>query len=231
MPDLTVADVRSMPTSNLRAELARALEITAHHLHHLAAVWRELENRGEDLSHLRSGLWSYMPLIAAGRLRAELVVQYAGHALLLRQLAGLVPEEQDRLLRDPVVTVVEMEGTEWVERQMPVTRLRATQLRQVLSGHIRSPLEQRRTAATRALGRSTASSGKRPPASDITPLDSIIRAAQQMPRQMPNRRHIPVNLTVPEIDALTARAAAAGVSPSTLIRAALQSLGVTSALE
>ena len=55
----------AMPTPDLREELARALTITADSLMYLAAVWKELEQRGEDLSDLRTGLGVYVPLIAA----------------------------------------------------------------------------------------------------------------------------------------------------------------------
>ena len=51
-----VEEIDAETTAELRAGLAQALEVTARHLTYLAALWRELERRGEDLSGLRGGV-------------------------------------------------------------------------------------------------------------------------------------------------------------------------------
>lgn len=83
-----------MPTDELRAELDRALRLTVEHLNHLAAVWAELERRGEDLSQLRKGVGRYVASIARGELLAEVVVAFAEDANALRRVAALPTGEQ-----------------------------------------------------------------------------------------------------------------------------------------
>ena len=94
---LDLERLRTISTEQLRAELAQALGLTARHLLYLAAVWRELERRGEDLSDLRSGIGVYLPAIAAGSVLPETVVRFAGKPTLLRAVAALTPDEQRRL--------------------------------------------------------------------------------------------------------------------------------------
>lgn len=73
-----IVAVKSMTIQDLKAELAKTLSITAEYLMYIAAIWRELESRGEDLSELRHGVMTYIPLIATNQLDARLVVNYAG---------------------------------------------------------------------------------------------------------------------------------------------------------
>lgn len=89
--------VGEMDTATLRGELARALTVTADTLFYLAEIWKELERRGEDLSDLRAGIGRYIPLIAAGRLDASAVVQFAGRPALLRAMQTLTTKEQRRI--------------------------------------------------------------------------------------------------------------------------------------
>ena len=74
-PRLEIATrVHEMDTPTLRGELARALTVTAETLEYLAAIWRELERRGQDLSELRKGMGQYLPLIAAATSSLMLVL-------------------------------------------------------------------------------------------------------------------------------------------------------------
>ena len=83
-----------MATADLRAELSTALRLTVRHLIYLAAIWRELESRGEDLSELRSGIGAYVASIAAGRVIPETVVAFADRPATLRRVAALPVAEQ-----------------------------------------------------------------------------------------------------------------------------------------
>jgi hypothetical protein len=215
---IDTASVRAIPTPRLRDELARALEVTAAHLQRLAAIWRELEHRGEDLSDLRSGLWAYMPLIASGRLRAELVVQYAGHSMLLRRIADLPMADQDRLLRDRTVPLVER-GTDgrFRERVVPLTHLKSTQVAQVFgAGKIRAPGEQRRAAI--GLARRSASVSR-----EARALAQVASMAVDETEVVPDQRiGLQIPLSSAERDALKTHAARMGVPISRLVRAALR---------
>lgn len=137
-------DIAAADTSTLRAELARALTLTAKQLAYLAAIWRELERRGEDLSDLRTGLAVYLPAIAAGTLDAEAVVRFAGQRTLLARLATLPVPEQRRLTKGGALSVaVRTADGAVVPRQMPAASLTAQQVRMAIDGgRIRSMDEQ-----------------------------------------------------------------------------------------
>ncbi len=94
------ANLETWSTADLRRELARGIEVTAEHLRRLAAIWRELERRGEDLTSLRKGLAFYLPLIAADKVDAYLVSRFAGSGELLRIAATLPVGVQRELARE-----------------------------------------------------------------------------------------------------------------------------------
>ena len=131
--------IRSATTPALRAELARALTITAQGLSYLAAVWAELERRGEDLSSLRSGMARSLPLIANGTLAAEAAVAFAGRYTVLAEIAKLPLPEQVRLASGALVPVATSTGV----ANIPATAFTAAQARGVFSaGRILTPEEQ-----------------------------------------------------------------------------------------
>lgn len=134
----------SLTVRELRQELEKALSITAEHLQYLAAVWRELESRGEDLSHLRIGLAGYLPMIANGRIEPRLVVQYAGRKTILSALSRLPFEEQRRIADDAHVTLVTLdEKGNRQDLQRPIDQLGQGELYQVITEDgIRSPDKQ-----------------------------------------------------------------------------------------
>jgi hypothetical protein len=135
--------IKNLTTEELRAELAQSLGLTARHLLHLAAVWKELENRGEDLSDLRSGIGAYLPAIAAGTVLPETVVRYAGQPTLLRAVAALTPHEQHRLAEGGTVPLVVASGSGYTPRMLPAHALTAPQVRQVFGDRsIRNEAEQ-----------------------------------------------------------------------------------------
>lgn len=147
--ELVPADQRerilALPTTELRAELSRALKITAEGLSYLAFVWTELERRGEDLSDLRSGLAEYLPQIAAGRLAPEAVVQFAGQKSVIRRVMNMPLDEQVRLAHGEPIPVITKGEEGPIERQLPVRALTASQVAQVFDGfgRVRTPIEQR----------------------------------------------------------------------------------------
>lgn len=136
--------IREMDTPALRAELASALGLTARHLLHLATVWAELERRGEDLSDLRSGIGTYLPLIASGAVLPETVVRFAGQPAILRAVAGLPVDEQRRLaITGESVPLVVRQGDTFTHRMLPVHALTAAQARQVFGERrVRTETEQ-----------------------------------------------------------------------------------------
>lgn len=157
-PRLEIANrVEEMDTPMLRQELARALTVTAETLAYLAAIWRELERRGEDLSDLRAGVGQYLPLIAAGQLDAEAVVRFAGRTGLLRAVQTLPVGDQRRLaLGGKVPVVVASEDGRLTIAKVPAHALTGEQIRLAFDiGRLRPVDEQRniiasaRTAARR----------------------------------------------------------------------------------
>lgn len=142
----------SASTDELRTELANALKLTARHLLHMAAIWQELERRGEDLSDLRVGLATYLPLIAAETLEAELVVRLAGRRGLLDRYATLPISEQRRLLTNDSVGLAIMDNDRVVIEQAHPLKLTLAQANLLIGdGRIRSMDEQHQIIKRRAV--------------------------------------------------------------------------------
>ena len=141
-------DLATMPTPQLRQELAHGLTLTAVTLTKLGMVWAELERRGEDLSDLRVGIARTLPLIAAGRLAAEAVVAFAGRPMILRSLEG-VPLDMQRRLADGEPIPVYLPG-EQGPKSMPLARIPAAAVTRVIAdGVVRTPAEQRLAIRTK----------------------------------------------------------------------------------
>lgn len=153
IPPTTPPGIANLSTQALRAELARALTVSAQTLRHLAIVWRELESRGEDLSDLRTGLATYLPLIAAGQLDAEVVVRFAGSKTILQLVSRLPIDEQHRLATGGTVDVITVDGDGTPStRAVPAYALTAMQARLAFDdGRIRHPEEQRSILDSRRL--------------------------------------------------------------------------------
>lgn len=135
-------NIASISTEDLKAELAKALQITAEHIWRLALIWRELERRGEDLSHLRSGLGAYLAPVAYGRLLPEAVVRLAGNRTALKAVALLAPDEQRRVLDEGHIAV---KRTDDAPVNVPITALTPTDVSRAIDtvrGTIRPVSEQ-----------------------------------------------------------------------------------------
>lgn len=91
---LDTTRLAAVGTAELKSELAHALTLTAKSLFYFAAIWAELEKRGEDLSTLKRGMGTYIAMIAAGTLLAEAVVLFVGEPQQLNRLAKLPLAEQ-----------------------------------------------------------------------------------------------------------------------------------------
>lgn len=130
-------------TPELRAELARAITITSQSLAYLAAIWQELEVRGEDLSSLRFGLSNYLPLIAQNKLSAELVVKYAGQKTLLQAISQLPIEIQNEINANDVVDLAILDGDHPRVEKTHLAELPVPAIYRVFSPEgIRSPSDQ-----------------------------------------------------------------------------------------
>lgn len=137
----TSRDLRAMDTEALREELYNAIGITVRAIKHVAAIWTELEARGEDLSDVRFALASYMRPVQSGRLLPEAVAQLAGRRRTLDLVATLPVDDQRRLIEGQAVEVVKGQD-ETVEKnldQMTFSETAAV----IRDGMIRTVDEQR----------------------------------------------------------------------------------------
>lgn len=135
------AELTSIATDTLKRRLAEQMELSARHLVEMAAIWTELERRGEDLSALRTGLTDYLPRIAAGELDARAVVQFAGNRQLLRYLSTLPVGRQQALIEQGEIEVVLPESGEHSRRKLG--HLSGNEVTQVFGhGLVRTPQQQ-----------------------------------------------------------------------------------------
>lgn len=147
-PRTRAVDLTAMPTADLRAELVRGLTHTATHFARLAAVWAELERRGEDLSALRHGVGERLPQIATGQLAAEAVVAFASRPTVLDAMRGLPLARQRELAAGATVEVLTPESAD--STAVPLARLPASVVRLVLTDGVeRTPEEQRAALVAR----------------------------------------------------------------------------------
>lgn len=242
---LTTPQLANLSTQLLREELARALTLSAQTLQRLAIIWQELERRGEDLSDLRTGLASYLPLIAAGQLDAEVVVRFAGNKTLLGSISRLPVSEQHRLATGGNVEILTFaeDGSEIVT-PVPAHALSATQARQIFAdGWIRKPDEQRavvvqrktRNSSPRLAGKPTKISVDRKSGSlkigrmRINPGELFEALAEFYPEPDNNaerEKAMPVRLSEIEHRRLKTAAAESGQSAERLMRLALRHAGL-----
>jgi hypothetical protein len=138
-PDLT-----GLSVPDLKRELARGLQLSADALLYVAAVWRELEARGEDLTEFKTGIGRAIPLIAAGRLAAEAVVAFAGRPGVLDALAGLPLARQRELAAGGTVSVLTPEAA--TATAVPLAALPAQAVRLVFADGVERTPEQQRAA-------------------------------------------------------------------------------------
>lgn len=135
-----------MTVDDLRRELARGLSLTADTLARLAAVWAELERRGEDLSDLRHGIARFLALIAAGQLAAEAVVAYAGRPGVLQAIVGVPLDRQRELAAGGEVRVYDADQKQTIRTTMD--RIPFGVVKQVFAEGVERTPEEQRAART-----------------------------------------------------------------------------------
>lgn len=142
----SIMQIEAASTNELKQQLTQGLSISARQLSYLAQIWRELENRGEDLSDLKSGLATYLPLIAEGKLAPEIVVKFAGQKTLISYAISLPLTEQRHLAENPVIPVVTIDHDQnKTVKEQPINTFSPAALRQVIGhGRIRTEDEQYR---------------------------------------------------------------------------------------
>jgi hypothetical protein len=146
----TPADLTAWHIDDLRSELARCLTLTAQTLVRAAAVFVELERRGEDLSELRKGWGWTFPMIASGQLAAEAVVRFCGMTCHLKALIGLPLDRQRKIAAGEPIEVV-MRDDPKVTVQLPLKQVRADLLPVVFqNGELLPPDVQRANLQTQA---------------------------------------------------------------------------------
>lgn len=96
---LDVTRLKDVDTATLRTALAGTLGLTVRTLAYAAAIWRELESRGENLAPLKQGICAHLSAIGAGQVLPETVVNFAGRPALLKKVAQL-PVAQQRAIAD-----------------------------------------------------------------------------------------------------------------------------------
>lgn len=101
------SQIAAASNEQLLALLSDTLMVTSRYIQILAKVWRELENRGVDLNHLRSGIAYYLPMIADDKIDASVVLAFAGQQLLLREISLMPIDLQKKLANGELVKVVE----------------------------------------------------------------------------------------------------------------------------
>lgn len=162
------SELTALPTEALKARLADQMKMTAQHLQEMAYIWVELENRGVDLSELRTGLTDYLGRIASGELDARAVVQFAGSRQLLKYLATLPIAEQKTLVERGTVELLLPDSGETTTRKL--THLSSSEVTQVFGhGVVRDTSAQRQLIdSKRSVQKVERKRTKRQPSARIT---------------------------------------------------------------
>jgi hypothetical protein len=126
--------IANTSTADLKKEFARTLKVTSEYLVYMSIIWAELNNRGVDLTGLRSGLMEYVPLIAANKLDASLVIEFAGNKTLLSALARLPIQQQQNIAKTKKVPFIQDIKGEFKEIQLDLRSAKAADIYQVFGG-------------------------------------------------------------------------------------------------
>lgn len=128
-------DIQLASIEQLKAELSKSLKLTSDYLVYMSLIWSELTKRGVDLSELKNGLFSYIPLIATNQLNARLVVEFAGNKTLLSALSRLPMDKQTEVAESKTLPYVTYdENQKIIETTLDLTKSKASQIYQVLGG-------------------------------------------------------------------------------------------------
>lgn len=140
--------LKTMSVSELKQEFFRAVSYTAEGMRRMAELWVELTVRGEDMSAFHNPVTSYLPFVANGSLRPDLLVRYAGHTALLDKIRKMSAAAQAEIAaegaRIAVVTHVRPDEPP-VTRNMRPIEMTVAQVDMVFGDNrIRSPEEQKK---------------------------------------------------------------------------------------
>lgn len=137
--------LEALPTAELKILLAKAVSVTAQMIDFLANVWRVLEDRGEDLSEMRTGILRYLPLISSGKTASSIVLKFAGQQVLLREIALLPTAEQGRLANgEKVPLVTELHDGSFKTDLVDISSIHVRHYRQLFNlGELRTENEQK----------------------------------------------------------------------------------------
>lgn len=134
-----------MSTDDLRKEFFKSLDITVKHFIHMANIWKELEQRGEDMSRFREGIAIYIEMIAHNHIDPNLVVRYTGKKVLLNALSKLPMEQQKLIAQDEYVEVARVDGDDISSEKIKLSALPSTDIYTVIGEYgIRPVAEQQR---------------------------------------------------------------------------------------
>jgi hypothetical protein len=160
----TSKDFSKLSNADLRTKLARALEATVAGIYEAAAIWSELNRRGETLPRL-SGIMQFLPRIARGELAAETVIAFAGQISLIGCMVGMPLDEQRKYADGECVSVATFDdGGKPVAEAKPLSDLTAREVRLVIDrGEVR-PLK----AQINSLKHSRTQTATKPPYSRVT---------------------------------------------------------------
>ena len=139
LPDKS--ELATASTSELKADLGKAIGLTARAITYVAVIWAELTRRGEDLSEYKFALADYMLSVADGRLLPEAVAQLAGRLRTLEAVAQLPVERQKYLVEGGTVEVLKPDGA---VTPRTLDSLTFTEVARVIrAGSILTPAEQK----------------------------------------------------------------------------------------
>ena len=147
--------LRELNNSELKELLAKGIDLTVKHLIGLSAIWKELESRGEDMTKLRNGLLSYLPMIANGKIEPELVVSFAGQKTLLSALSKLTLREQRQIHQSGHLKLVTIKNNSFAEELVPLEHISAKEVFQAFGNNGLRTIEEQylliKSSAERAL--------------------------------------------------------------------------------
>lgn len=150
----------AMPTQDLRTELRSGLFDTAKHLLRLATIVKVLEERGEDLSDIKAGMFiPFLRRVAYGQLMPEIMIRFNGAPAMVQRISSLPLPDQKRLAAgEPVRLMVRADDGRLDHRMVDPANMTRDQFFQVFAhDRIRTEqeqvliLEQRRERPSRAL--------------------------------------------------------------------------------
>jgi hypothetical protein len=136
-------DLDGMDPERLIEAIIGGITMSVRGLVRAARAWAKASALGVDLSRFRGGTFHFLPLIAAGVVAAEAVLAFSGLKNKLRAVTALPPADQKRLAAGAPVKLVVRHGDEFTKRQLPVSALTDTQVKQVFGDRcIRTEQEQ-----------------------------------------------------------------------------------------